>query len=806
MSIINSILNLVDLNTTKYTKKLKKMRTDTKTATKGIGQSFASLGSAWKAAIAGIAAGALTGAITKELAATEKSVASFITSTGSLTEARAQFEMLQQAARDTIQPFDALKAVALELRKNGIQVTAEQLKTFSQIAYATGISIDEVGKSFTDALHGKSEGFEKLGITAKDTGTTMALTYKGVTKEIEKNSDALMEYYKELGKENEGVLDYLQWGMTGALNHLDNAWGDFYRAIAEAGLGQAIADTVREVAKALDSITGWINRNQKTVQGFFAGWSFYVKKLGANFESLRQGMEDWLTSADKVKKTGGEETDIGILGWINSAAETVGSKLYELFNGSTDERAYKAQKERIVEMNKQRLAAYKKGTDEYYAEIERGNQRIVDLERLYADKQTTVLGRLVKHFDLDDIALKMHRNLEKTAGEYDQFVKDREEERKKLERATAPQYRPRPIRFGTTTTGTTPTGPSAATRHEADTWVGYFARVQRIQQNGYSSVEKIRTEHQAALRELQEEYAKSSIATETEYQQARATLEAEFQRNIKEQRQEASDFLHSVAGDEEQQLRDEYSRKLEQLEQYHADALVSDEEFLQAQQKLRDDYEQERARTRGAKNDFFTADDQKNAQQLSDALGDLGDAFGNLTTGMSESSGAYRALFATQKAFAVASATANAILAWSQALSDPSQVSWIAKLAQYANAIALTTGIISQLNSVQMHDKGGRIPAGQLGIVGEYGPELIQGPVDVTSRKRTAELARQAAGGTATPVTVNLYENAERAGQVEQQDNTDGERIINIFVSNIRRGGAAARAMENTYQLRRYGA
>ena len=70
MSIVNSILNLVDLNTTKYTKKLKQMRTDTKQATKGIGKSFASLGSAWKAAIAGIAAGALTGAMTKELQAT----------------------------------------------------------------------------------------------------------------------------------------------------------------------------------------------------------------------------------------------------------------------------------------------------------------------------------------------------------------------------------------------------------------------------------------------------------------------------------------------------------------------------------------------------------------------------------------------------------------------------------------------------------------------------------------------------------------------------------------------------------------
>lgn len=801
MSIVNSILNLVDLNTTKYTKKLKQMRTDTKTATKGIGQSFASLGSAWKAAIAGIAAGALTGAITKELAATEKSVAAFITATGSLTEARAQFEMLQQAARDTIQPFDALKAVALDLRKNGIQTTAEQLKTFSQIAYGTGQSLETVGKAFTATMQGRYKALQQLGITAKDTGATLQLTYKGMTTEIEKNSDALSAYFAQIGKENEGVLDYLQGGMTGALNHLDNAWGDFYRAIAEAGLGQAIADTVREVAKALDGITGWINRNQASIQQFFSGWSFYVKKLGANFESLRQDMENWLTTADKVKNTGGEETDVGILGWLSSLGETAGEKYFELFNGSDAERAYKAEKERLKALFNQRVANLKKGSAEYTAEVEKFNQSIVDLERKYSDKQTTVFGRVLKFFDPEDTAQKLHNALENTASEYDQFTKETEEKRKKLERETAPQYQDRPISFGTTKTGA-----SAATKREADTWADYFARVLRIQQNGYSTAEKIRAEHQDALAELLEEYQKSAIATEQEYLAARETLEAEYHRNIKEQRQEALDFLHSVAGDEEEQLRDEYSRKLEQLEQYHADALVSEEEYLQARLKLRDDYEKARAEFAAARNDFISEDDAKAARVFGDAMTDLSDAFGNLTEGLSESSGAYKALFVTQKAFAVASATTNAILAWSQALSDPSQTNWIAKLAQYANAISLTTGVISQLKSVTMHDTGGHIAAGQLGIVGEYGPELVRGPVDVTSRKRTAELARQATGGTAAPVTVNLYEDAAKAGQVEQQDNTDGERIINIFVSNIRRGGAAARAMENTYQLRRYGA
>ena len=779
MSIVNSILNLVDLNTTKYTKKLKQMRKDTKQATKGIGQSFASLGSAWKAAIAGIAAGALTGAITKELQATEKSVAAFITATGSLAEARAQFEMLQQAARDTIQPFDALQAVALDLRKNGIQATAEQLKTFSQIAYGTGQSLETVGKAFTATMQGRYKALQQLGIQAKDNGATLQLTYKGITTEIEKNSAALSEYFAKIGKENEGVLDYLQSGVTGALNQLENAWGDFYRSLAESGLGQLITDGIRTAADALDGLTGWINEHRPYFEEFF-------NDLGEAFGEI----------ARVVKETTGEAIEY-VASFFSDSQEDAreGIQNIGLFLSNFFKFARAGFLEYVAKPAAKAWLALKggfSGASEYLAELiytgdwdsaaEAYNNEIDKAANEIAES-TKIIDKAI-NFQLEEIDTAKKRVAEKLA------------EKPAAAPATTPV-----IKFGTPqVTG----GGKASGRAAADTWAEYFARVQRIQRNGYSSVEKLRAEHQDALRELQEEYAKSSIATETEYQQARATLEAEFQRNIKEQRQEAADFLRSVAGDEEAQLAEDYRQKLEKLEQYHADALVSEEEFLQARQKLRDDYEKERAKARATKNEFITKDDEENIKQFTDAMGDLSDAFQSLTAGMSESSAAYKALFAIQKGFAVASATANAIVAWTKALST--SATWYEALANYASAVALTTNIIGQLNSVTMHDKGGRIPAGQLGIVGEYGPELIQGPVDVTSRKRTAELARQAAGGTAAPVTVNLYENAERAGQVEQQDNTDGERIINIFVSNIRRGGAAARAMENTYQLRRYGA
>lgn len=799
MSIINTITNLVDLNTTKYSKKLKAMKADTKNATKSMGSSFAGIGSAWKAAIAAVATGALAGAITKELKATETAVASFISTAGGVTEARAQFEMLQQAARDTIQPFDALKAVALDLRKNGIQATADQLKTFSQIAYGTGQSLETVGRAFTATIQGRYKALNQLGIVAQDNGAKIALTYKGITTEIDKNSEALSDYFRKIGQQNEGVLEYLQGGLTGALNHLENAWGDFYRALAESGLGQAIADTVREVAKALDGITAWINRNQNSVRQFFSSWSWYVKKLGDSFSILRQEMEDWISTSEKVKKTGADdEDDVGILGWLTSAAETVGDKYYELFNGSAAERAYKEEKAKIVALNKDRLKQYRKGSDEYQAEVERGNQRIVDLEKKYANEQTTVTGRLGKFFDLDDTALKMHRNLERNAQELKKFKEQREEAENDLkgEPTTLKPLEPVQFKAGKGAGG-------KAGKAQEDAWASYISKIQQMQRDAYSNLEKLRADYNDSIAELMEAYKNSTVATEEDLANARAVLDADYLAKYKQLTAEAQEFLRGIRGDELEQLEAEYAEKLEKLQKFHEDQLISETEFLEARDNLRKDFEKSQAKVKSNKNQFFTAEDLENLQTFSDGMLSLGDAFSNLTENMSQSSAAYKALFVVEKSFAIASATANAIVAWTKALST--SATWYESLANYASAVALTTGIISQISSLTMHDKGGSIPAGGLGIVGEYGPELIQGPATVTSRKQTADLARQAVNGGGS-VTVNLYENAEKAGQVDQSEGTAGERIINIFVSNIRKGGQIARTLESTYQVKRFGA
>ena len=290
-----------------------------------------------------------------------------------------------------------------------------------------------------------------------------------------------------------------------------------------------------------------------------------------------------------------------------------------------------------------------------------------------------------------------------------------------------------------------------------------------------------------------------SVAGSEEIANARNLIDQEYFRKLKALEDNAQSEYYSIMNNETELLRIETQKRIDLITQMYNDQLLTAQQFAEAQSQLISDFYKQAGKMKKGKDTILSDESVEQVNMLKEATLGLSDAFSDMATAAGKGSKSFKALFAIQKGFAVASATMNAILAWSQALSDPTQVSWIAKLAQYANAIALTANILSQLKSVEMYDKGGFIKSGEFGIVGEVGPELVQGPAQVTSRKDTAELLSRK-----NAITVNLIENNERAGTVEESG-TDEENIINIFVSNIRRGGDMASAIENTYNLKRIG-
>ena len=162
----------------------------------------------------------------------------------------------------------------------------------------------------------------------------------------------------------------------------------------------------------------------------------------------------------------------------------------------------------------------------------------------------------------------------------------------------------------------------------------------------------------------------------------------------------------------------------------------------------------------------------------------IGGYIGNIAQGFEKNSGMYKALFALQKSFAVASSILSIYQGAANAMAAPYPQNLVAWAGVLAQGLALV-GQIKSINYSGAYDKGGYIPSGAVGLVGEIGPELIKGPATVTGRKDTADMLRQ------NSITVNLIEDRERAGTVQQSERDD-QQMIDIFVANIRSGGDTA--------------
>ncbi|WP_260250456.1 phage tail tape measure protein [Morganella morganii] len=79
------------------------------------------------------------------------------------------------------------------------------------------------------------------------------------------------------------------------------------------------------------------------------------------------------------------------------------------------------------------------------------------------------------------------------------------------------------------------------------------------------------------------------------------------------------------------------------------------------------------------------------------------------------------------------------------------------------------------------YDSGGRIPHGQWGIVGENGPEVVDGPANVTGRKNTAALAMLALSTLSQPIAAAPAQTAGGSVSSAYSSQQNAAPIINIY-------------------------
>lgn len=806
------------MNTAKFQKSIKGASGTTKTlltalnkitvASKKTASALLSVGKT----LAGIGAGAALGGLyalyngaSDNVKAFEDLRAKLSGVTGDLQSAEKVFWELNALEDQTTKSTTELSEALLYLNKFGIGVTSEDMKNLSAVSIGLNKDLASVTSAIGKAAQGRYQGIKELGIAVEDAGNTLKLSFKGVTTEVEKDTDAIKNYLSNLGKTQfSEVLEAKLQTTDAALNRFKNAWGTLQTEIfrSDGVIGQIFTNIYNH---GTDMVNGLITVFKlESVQQVIKG---AVEHIFDFFKIMYES----ITGKAITFKTDWAEIWLNILNTVNLAVakfKLLSASLisgFKVLAGAFDDFVYKPIK---ALMNKI-MREWDEWQNHFWKKIGEISTRIaspaISLALDYAELSAEVSKEMDENGSSLNDALKEREGiLNEAAKDYAETLENIRKSEEELKKSSEGKQGESVLdnlfgaSSGNAVNAINTAGKKAS--NVIDTlkreWDSFYKSLVSESRNSLSERQRLEIEYNEKNIELQK-YA--AVASAEEISKAKQLIEEQYQLKKKELEENAQKEYFSIMENETELLRMETQKRIDIINQMYKDNLLSATQYMEAQSKLIDSY-YKNAGKKKTKDTILSDESVDRVNKLKEVTQNLSDAFSDMAGSMNKSSSSYKALFAIQKGFAVASATMNAILAWSQALSDPTQMSWIAKLTQYANAIALTANIISQLRSVQMYDKGGEIKAGELGIVGEYGPELIQGPATVTSRKDTAEILNR----NQSNIIVNLIEDNEKAGTVTENA-TDEETIIDIFVSNIRRGGSISGTLESTYNLRRYG-
>ena len=258
-------------------------------------------------------------------------------------------------------------------------------------------------------------------------------------------------------------------------------------------------------------------------------------------------------------------------------------------------------------------------------------------------------------------------------------------------------------------------------------------------------------------------------------------------------RNQAQQYLQSLQRDsmtEQQLVSDDYAMKMAKLDEFLSSKAVTQAEYDAAELASRNAYvdqmealDVKRADTAIREAEREAQTKQRLEQQLLASQMQFGsEMLGVIEQNAKEGSGLQKAAFVAQKAMAADQVIMQAEVNSMAALAPPplglgplagSAMAGSIKAMGYASAAT-----IAAQGFAGMFDNGGRIGAGQFGIVGEYGPEIVNGPVNVTSRKKTAEIMG-GSGGSGGGVTIVQQISVSGSGDKE---------LINAMQEAARRG------------------
>jgi len=728
----------------KRLKRLERQGGKTERATDGLTSSFKRL-----AGPVALAAGAVAG-LTKLVSVTRQFDvlnAQLITATGNSENAAVAFEAIQDFAANT--PYDLQQVTEgfTKLVNLGLTPSERALTSYGDTASAMGKDLNQLIEAVADAATGEFERLKEFGIKSKSEGDNVSFTFRGVTTTVKKNAEEIEGYLLALGENNfAGAMANRMDTLDGAISNLGDEWNKLWLNLSNQGVGDVIEDGVRVAIDIIGDLNDLLSSGE--LEGYLDAIAGKFTGFGEDAERAINAIVDLWEDAFGGDAAGGigaatTETIDFITNALQDLPENVRAMVqamavefaaftqYGSIHGEAYGELLAIEFNRIVDkagVFAEGIAAALNPFDEgdfdlggALEAVDRASDQLATNVDARVEQRITANARLRKG-SLQDIFDERQAAL----SSFDAQIKAAEELGKahaKAKENKSTQTGDRLERFSL-----------ATEKGEGDDAPDKAAlRAQAAREKSFDGlVESLRTEEEV----IQESYTRRLAiildnTAEGSEQQAnlKARLDEEF----------ATDALGSLG------QPDTYEEEMEALEEFYnarrelilENVGLTEEQRTELELELAEERNSRLAQLELARNTMLL----QQGQAMFSGLAGLAKTFGG------EQSSAYKKLFAASQAFGIATATMNMYTG----ISEGVKLGWPAMIPAIALATLEGTAAISGITSQNFSgafDNGGYIPRGNFGIVGELGPELVQGPVNVTSRKDTAKLFNPAPGSS----------------------------------------------------------
>lgn len=667
----------------------------------------------------------------------EKLRAGLVTATGSVEGMEQAWAALMQYAMDTPYGIEQVTASFTKLINYGLTPSEEAMTSYGDTASAMSKSLDQMIEAVADAATGEFERLKEFGIKAKNNGDTITFTFRGVATTVKNSSKEIEQYLIDLGKTNFGGAMQRQMNtLDGSIANLSDTWEIFkynlsdgmFADMASSAIG-LVTDGIAELNNQMES--GAMESNLDAWGMAWSGWGNDLDYLWGEIESAFSDMCGNMdtTAADTIDSISNYishfpselrsylQTAIAYIKSWASEAMAYGAAVAGALNPFADNREVQATLDNRIKTIRQGLQ------DEKDA---------IESELVYTQVMQDIFGKRA----LDQAESNRKKNEQNEKNHQDRLAKFK----------VGGDY------------GSNSTGDDKAAKKAA------------------KEAERLAKQREAEFERVKQSMESETETTRREYEERNRIIRENTTAGSKIQ----EDLLAKSKTMRDKELADAKASALAKVEQIRQDLLSEEDALTEGYERRRKLILDNTELTENQRQDLLKSLQQRHMEeqnalmlnQIATMSGYMQSSLSTMTQALAdagaESNIVYKAMFAAQKAMAIPSMIVSTEEGATKALALGPVAGPIASTAIRALGYASIATVAGQAIA-GLFDQGGLIPAGKSGIVGEFGPELVNGPAIVTSRKQTMSKvasAKENAGSTEASPTqnMNFYINGNGVG------------------------------------------